>query len=463
MANMSKTKVEMNVQPANVRNSNFEEVALGYTPEQAIEEAQRCLNCRHKPCVSSCPVNVRIPEFIQLVATGEFKQAYDVIKSTNSLPAVCGRVCPQENQCEKVCVRGMKGEAVAIGRLERFCADYVMQNDLNEISCTVQKKNKKVAVIGGGPAGLTCAGDLNELGYDVTIFESLHTPGGVLVYGIPEFRLPKNIVQKEIDTLVKCGVEVKVNSVVGQLYSIDDLKEMGYESVFISTGAGLPRFLNIPGENLNSVFSSNEFLTRINLMKAYKFPETDTPFFVGEKCAVVGGGNVAMDAARTAKRLGAKDVYIIYRRGENEMPARKEEIEHAKEEGIEFKMLTAPIRVIGDEFGMVKQLECVEIELCEPDETGRCKPKLMQDTNFNIDIDSLIIAVGQTPNPMIKNTCPDLKTSKSGCVVVDEQTGKTNLPGVFAGGDVVSGAATVILAMGAGKKAAKAIDEYLTK
>lgn len=461
MANMRQTKVQIGELDPNIRNTNFEEVSLGYTEEQAIEEATRCLNCKHKPCVGNCPVNVRIPEFIALVAEGKFVEAYQVIQSTNNLPAICGRVCPQENQCEKICVRGKKGEPVAIGRLERFCADYVMEHGLLPKEDAPAPKQKKVAVVGAGPAGLSCAADLCDQGYAVTIFESLHIPGGVLVYGIPEFRLPKKLVQREIDQLTAKGVEIQVDSVVGRLYTIHELKEMGYEAIFIGTGAGLPSFMKIPGENLNMVFSANEFLTRVNLMKAYQFPHTDTPYFVGKACAVIGGGNVAMDAARTAKRLGAEHTYIVYRRGEEQMPARKEEIHHAKEEGIEFLLLSSPTEIIGDEGGFVKQIVCQKMALGEPDKTGRRRPQPIPDSAFTLDVDSVIIAIGQTPNPLIAESTQGLKTQPWGGIIVDEETGKTSLDGVYAGGDTVSGAATVILAMGAGKKAAKAIAEYL--
>ena len=460
MPNMSLKKVSMPEQDPNVRNKNFLEVALGYTEEMAREEAQRCLQCKTRPCVEGCPVNVQIPEFIQLVADGLFEEAYNKIRETNSLPAICGRVCPQESQCEKLCVRGKKGEPVAIGRLERFAADWYMQN--REMKAEkVERLNKKVAVIGAGPAGLTCAGDLAKLGYDVTIFEAFHTSGGVLMYGIPEFRLPKALVQKEIETVKQLGVEIKTNMVIGKVLSLDELKEEGYEAMFIGSGAGLPSFMGIPGENLNGVYSANEFLTRINLMKAYKFPESDTPVKVGKNVAVVGGGNVAMDAARSAKRLGAENVYIIYRRSEAEMPARLEEVHHAKEEGIIFKILTNPTRIIGTDDGWVKGMECIEMELGEPDASGRRKPVEKNGSHHMIDLDTVVIAIGQSPNPLIKNTTPDLETQKWGGIIIEEETGSTSKDGVYAGGDAVTGAATVILAMGAGKKAAKAIDDYL--
>lgn len=461
MPNMSLTKVKMPEQKPEERIKNFNEVALGYTEEMAIEEARRCLNCKHKPCVSGCPVNVQIPEFISLVAEGKFEEAYYKIKETNSLPAICGRVCPQETQCEQKCVRGIKGEPVGIGRLERFVADWYMANRKPERPI-IEKNNKKVAIIGAGPAGLTCAGDLAKLGYDVTIFEAFHTPGGVLVYGIPEFRLPKELVKREIETIEDLGVEIKTNMVIGKVLTIEELKQEGYEAIFIGTGAGLPNFMNIPGENLNGVYSANEFLTRINLMKAYKFPEYDTPIKIGKNVAVIGGGNVAMDAARSAKRLGAENVYIIYRRSEKEMPARLEEIHHAKEEGIIFKLLTNPTRIIGTEDGWVKGIECIRMELGEPDSSGRRRPIPVNGSEHIIDVETVIIAIGQSPNPLIKSTTPDLETHKWGGIIVDEETGATSIEGVYAGGDAVTGAATVILAMGAGKKAAAAIHEYLS-
>jgi len=461
MPNMSLNKVKMPEQDAKARSRNFSEVALGYDEKMAIEEANRCLQCKTKPCVAGCPVNVKIPEFIKLVAEGKFEEAYHKIRETNSLPAICGRVCPQETQCEKLCVRGNKGEPVAIGRLERFVADWYMANRTSSVE-KVEKKNKKVAVIGSGPAGLTCAGDLAKMGYDVTIFEAFHVPGGVLMYGIPEFRLPKALVQKEIETVKQLGVEIKTNMVIGRIFSIDELKEEGYEAIFIGSGAGLPSFMGIPGENLNGVYSANEFLTRINLMKAYMWPESDTPVKVGKNVAVIGGGNVAMDAARSALRLGADNVYIIYRRSEAEMPARLEEIHHAKEEGVIFKLLTNPVRIIGTEDGWVKGIECVNMELGEPDSSGRRRPVAKEGSEHIIDVETVIIAIGQTPNPLIKSTTEGLDTHKWGGIIVEEETGATSKEGVYAGGDAVTGAATVILAMGAGKKAAKAIDEYLS-
>ncbi|MEA5047992.1 MAG: NADPH-dependent glutamate synthase [Eubacteriales bacterium] len=463
MPNMRLTKLPAREQAPDVRNKNFNEVSQGYDEAMAIDEAKRCLNCKHKPCVSGCPVNVRIPEFIQFVTEGKFMEAYEVIRSTNALPAVCGRVCPQETQCEEKCVRGIKGEPVGIGRLERFVADYAMSHGA-EPAKPLPDNGKKIAIVGSGPAGLTCAGDLRKLGYQVTIFEALHTPGGVLVYGIPEFRLPKQLVRDEIKTLEDIGVKIETNMVVGRSITLDELLEdEGYSAVFVGSGAGLPRFQCIPGENLNGVYSANEFLTRINLMKAYNFPEVDTPVQVGKNAAVVGGGNVAMDAARSAKRLGAENVYIVYRRGEKEMPARVEEVHHAKEEGIIFKMLTNPTEILGDENGHVKAMTCVEMELGEPDASGRCRPVVKPGSEHTIDVDTVVIAIGNSPNPLIKNTTPGLDTQKWGGIIVDEATGKTSRPHVYAGGDAVTGAATVILAMGAGKTAAAAIHEELSK
>lgn len=458
--NMSLTKVAMPEQAPDVRNKNFDEVALGYTEEMAMEEAKRCLNCKNSPCVNGCPVNVPIPEFIQKVAEGDFDGAYQTITRENALPAICGRVCPQENQCEGKCVRGIKGESVGIGRLERFVADHHMAKN-EEVQPITEKNGKKVAVVGCGPAGITCAGELIKKGYDVTVFEALHKAGGVLSYGIPEFRLPKALVAKEIETVEKLGVKIEKNVIVGRSITIDELMEEGYGAVFVGTGAGLPRFLNIPGENLLGVYSANEFLTRVNLMKGYKFPETPTPVKVGKKVAVVGAGNVAMDAARTAKRLGAEEVYIVYRRSEEEAPARLEELHHAKEEGIVFKFLNNPCAVIGDENGWVKGLEIVKQELGEPDASGRRSPRPVEGSNYLLDVESVIIAIGQSPNPLIRQTTPGLDVEKWGGIIVEEDTMKTSKDGVYAGGDTVTGAATVILAMGAGKKAAKAIDEFL--
>jgi glutamate synthase (NADPH/NADH) small chain len=460
MVNMSNKKVPMPEQDPQVRNGNFHEVAQGYTPEMAMEEAERCLQCKHKPCMNGCPVRVRIPEFIEQVAQGNFGEAYDIIASTNNLPAICGRVCPQENQCEQLCVRGIKGEPVAIGRLERFVADWYMANRHLE-KPEVETRNQKVAVVGSGPASLACAGDLAKMGYQVTVFEAFHVPGGVLMYGIPEFRLPKALVQKEIANLKTLGVEIRTNMVIGKIYDIDELMhEQNYEAVFIGTGAGLPSFMKIPGENLNGVYSANEFLTRINLMKAYKFPDCDTPVKVGRKVVVIGGGNVAMDAARSAKRLGAEDVYIVYRRSEQELPARAEEYHHACEEGIKMKFLTNPTAILGTENGYVRALQCVEMELGEPDASGRRGPVTKKDSEFELDVDTVIMAIGQSPNPLIKST-QGLATQDWGGIVVDSESMATSIPGVFAGGDAVTGAATVILAMGAGKQAASAIDTYL--
>ncbi len=460
MPNMNPKKCPMPEQEPNVRNKNFEEVALGYTAEMAMEEATRCLNCKHKPCVSGCPVGVQIPDFIALVAEGKFLEAAAKIKETSALPAVCGRVCPQESQCECKCVRGIKGEAVGIGRLERFVADYAMHNDTAEV-VKPESNGHKVAVVGAGPAGLTCAGDLARKGYQVTVFEVLHTAGGVLMYGIPEFRLPKAIVQKEIDTLKKMGVEFVLNFVVGRSETIDDLFADGYEAIFVGSGAGLPSFMHVPGENFNGVYSANEYLTRVNLMKAYK-DDAATPILRAKRVAVVGGGNVAMDAARCAKRMGADEVYIVYRRSEKELPARLEEIHHAKEEGIVFKFLTAPVEVLGDDQTyMVKGLKCQQMELGEPDASGRRRPVPVEGSEFVLDLDAVIVAIGTSPNPLIRSTTPGLDTNKRGCIVANEETGLTSKDGVFAGGDAVTGAATVILAMGAGKRAAAAMDEYI--
>ena len=459
--NMCMTKVAMPEQEPNVRNKNFSEVALGYTEEMAVEEAARCLNCKHKPCMTGCPVNVPIPGFIEKVAAGDFEGAYEIITSENALPAICGRVCPQENQCEGKCVRGIKGEPVAIGRLERFVADYHMKN-AKQTQTSMEKNGKKVAIVGSGPAGITCAGELVKKGYDVTVFEALHKAGGVLSYGIPEFRLPKDLVAKEIETVEKLGVKIETNVIVGRSVTIDELIEQGYGAVFVGSGAGLPRFLNIPGENLLGVYSANEFLTRVNLMKAYQFPDTPTPVKVGKKVAVVGAGNVAMDAARTAKRLGAEEVYIVYRRSEEELPARAEEVHHAKEEGIIFKLLNNPCEIHGED-GKVTGIEVVKQELGEPDESGRRSPKPIQGSNYVIDVDTVVIAIGQSPNPLIRQTTPGLDTQKWGGIIVEEDTMKTSKDGVYAGGDTVTGAATVILAMGAGKKAARAMDAYLSR
>ena len=460
MANMSLTKNPMPSQDPNVRNKNFQEVALGYTEEQALDEAQRCLNCKNKPCMTGCPVMVHIPEFIAEVAKGDFEAAYQIISHTSALPAVCGRVCPQENQCEKYCVRGKKGDPVGIGRLERFVADW------HNANCTAAPEKPasnghRVAVVGSGPAGLTCAGDLARKGYEVTVFEALHLAGGVLVYGIPEFRVPKSIVQKEVDGLKALGVTISTDTVVGRTITIDELmEEQGFEAVFIGSGAGLPMFMNIPGVNYKGVFSANEFLTRINLMKAYK-PDSDTPIIHPKKVAVVGGGNVAMDAARCAKRLGA-EVYIVYRRGMEELPARKEEVEHAEEEGIIFKTLNNPVEILADENDDVNKIRCIKMELGEPDASGRRRPVEVPGSEFDLDVDCVIMALGTSPNPLIKSTTKGLEINKKGGIVVNED-GLTSRENVYAGGDAVTGAATVILAMGAGKTAAKAIDEALSK
>ena len=460
MPNMSLQKNPMPSQDPQVRNKNFQEVALGYTEKMALDEAERCLNCKNMPCVKGCPVSIEIPHFIEKVKKGDFEGAYQVIAKSSSLPAVCGRVCPQETQCESKCVRGIKGEPVGIGRLERFVADWHNEH-AQEDAVRPEPNGHKVAIVGAGPAGLNCAGELAKKGYAVTIYEALHLAGGVLVYGIPEFRLPKSIVQKEVDGLKAMGVDVECNSVIGKVLTIDELMdEMGFEAVFIGSGAGLPRFMGIPGEDLNGVYSANEFLTRVNLMKAYR-EGADTPIKKNRKVAVVGGGNVAMDAARCALRLGAEEVYIVYRRGMEELPARKEEVEHAEEEGIIFKTLCNPVEVLGDEKGFVKGVKCIEMELGEPDASGRRRPIEKPGSEFVLDVDCMIMSIGTSPNPLIKSTTKGLDTNKHGCIVADETTGQTSRPGVFAGGDAVTGAATVILAMGAGKNAAKAIDEYI--
>ena len=459
MPNMSLTKVVMPEQEPDVRNKNFEEVALGYTKEMAMEEATRCLNCKHQPCKQGCPVGVPIPEFIQEVAAGNMEEAYKIITSENALPAICGRVCPQENQCEGKCVRGIKGEAVGIGRLERFVADYHMANG-KAPELDIKSNGIKVAIIGSGPAGITCAGELAKKGYEVTVFEALHKTGGVLSYGIPEFRLPKALVQKEVDSVAALGVKFETNVVVGRSITIDELQEQGYQGIFIGSGAGLPRFQNIPGENLNGVYAANEFLTRVNLMKGYEFPNHPTPVKITDTVCVIGAGNVSMDCARTAKRLGAKNVYIVYRRSDKEIPARAEEVHHAKEEGIIFKLLTNPVEIHGED-GWVKSMECVEMELGEPDESGRRRPVVKEGSNFVIETGTVIVSIGQSPNLLIRQTTPGLETQKWGGIIVDEDSMKTSKEGVYAGGDVVTGAATVILAMGAGKTAAKAMDEYL--
>ena len=458
MANMTLVKTPMPEQDPKVRARNFKEVALGYTPEQAIEEANRCLKCKNPKCVEGCPVNVRIPEFIAKVQEGDFKAAYEIITSTNALPALSGRVCPQETQCEARCVRGIKGEPVAIGRLERFVADWYREN-INAMPEKVESNGHKVAVVGSGPAGMTAASDLAKMGYQVTMFEALHTAGGVLVYGIPEFRLPKAIVANEITKLEAQGVEVMTNMVIGRVLTIDELFESGYEAVFVGSGAGLPMFMNIPGESLVGVMSANEYLTRTNLMKAYN-DDADTPVIKSKAGAVVGGGNVAMDAARCGMRLGAEHVYVVYRRGEAEMPARLEEQHHAKEEGIEFKTLCNPIEIIGDENGRVCGMKCIRMELGEPDASGRRRPIEVPGSEFMLDVDTVIMSLGTNPNPLIRSTTPGLETNRKGCLIVNENE-MTTREGVFAGGDAVTGAATVILAMGAGKKGAAAIDAFI--
>lgn len=469
-ANMSLTKNPMPTQDPAVRAHNFSEVATGYTKDTALDEAMRCLNCKNMPCTEGCPVKIHIPEFIAKIKEGDFEGAYEVISKSSSLPAVCGRVCPQETQCESKCVRGIKGDPVGIGRLERFVADW-HNTYCKEAPVPVQSNGHRVAVVGSGPSGLTCAGDLAKKGYKVTVFEALHLAGGVLVYGIPEFRLPKAIVQKEVDTLKALGVDIQTNVVVGRTITVDELFEDGYEAVFIGSGAGLPRFMNIPGESLKGVYSANEFLTRNNLMKAYKDNST-TPIMHAKKVAVVGGGNVAMDAARTALRLGAEEVSIVYRRSLEELPARREEVEHAMEEGIQFKVLCNPVEIVGynnpddrrdPKNGFVTGMKCVRCELGEPDEKGRRKPVEVPGSEFVLDVDCVIMSIGTSPNPLIKSTTAGLEVNNHGGIIVEEDTGKTSKDGVYAGGDAVTGAATVILAMGAGKTAAKAIDEYLCK
>ncbi len=467
MANMSMRKNEMPTQSPAERAKNFSEVALGYTPEQAMDEAARCLECRHMPCTTGCPVKIHIPSFVARVREGDFEGAYEIISKASSLPAVCGRVCPQEHQCEAKCVRGFKGEAVGIGRLERFVADWHNEH-CTEPPVKPESNGHKAAVIGSGPSGLACAGELAKRGYEVTVFEALHTAGGVLVYGIPEFRLPKKIVEKEVSTLKALGVKIETNIIIGKTLTVDELFDMGYESVFIGSGAGLPRFMGIEGESLKGVYSANEFLTRSNLMRAYE-RDSDTPIMKGGRVAVVGGGNVAMDAARTALRLGAEKVYIVYRRSLDELPARREEVEHAVEEGVEFNLLTNPVRIIGyhnpedkrdPKNGFAIGIECVKMELGEPDESGRRSPIEIEDSNFVLDIDTVIMSIGTSPNPLIKSTTEGLEVNRRGGIVTDE-VGMTSKKGVFAGGDAVTGAATVILAMGAGKTAAEAMDKYM--
>ncbi len=452
------TQVPMREQDPKVRIHNFDEVPLGYTPEEAVAEAERCLQCKRAPCIQGCPVQINIPKFIREIREGNFRAAINTIKETNNLPAICGRVCPQETQCQAVCTLGKKYEPVAIGRLERFVADWEYENGV-EIPQLADPTGFKVAVVGSGPAGLTCAADLRRMGHEVTIFEALHEPGGVLMYGIPEFRLPKRIVRAEIQNLLKMGVELKLNVVVGRTVTIDELFAQGYHAVFVGSGAGLPKFLGIPGENLIGIYSANEFLTRVNLMRAYLFPEYDTPVKVGKAVAVIGGGNVAMDAARTALRLGAERVMVLYRRTEAEMPARREEIHHAKEEGVEFHFLVNPLRFLG-EGGKVSGVECIRMELGEPDETGRRRPIPIPHSNFVIPVDTVIVAIGNDPHPLVPRTTPGLATTPHGTIVADEE-GRTTREGVFAGGDIVTGAATVISAMGAGKRAARAIHAYL--
>lgn len=457
--NMSLEKCPMPSQAPEVRKRNFDEVATGYTYEMAVNEAKRCLNCKNKPCRSKCPVAIDIPAFIERVAAEDMEGAFEIISRSSALPAVCGRVCPQETQCESKCVRAIKGESVAIGRLERFVADYHREH-CTQAPVKPTSNGHRVAVVGAGPSGLTAAGDLARLGYEVTVFEALHTAGGVLVYGIPEFRLPKEIVRKEIENLSHMGVKIETNMVIGKIITVDELFESGFEAVYVAGGAGLPRFMNIPGEDLKGVYSANEYLTRVNLMKAYK-DGSKTPIKKSRRVAVVGGGNVAMDAARSAMRIGAEEVYIVYRRGMEELPARHEEVEHAQEEGIVFKMLTNPVGIFGDENGNVTGIRCIEMELGEPDESGRRRPVEKPGSEFDIDVDTVIIAIGTSPNPLIRKTTPGLETNRRGCIVTDGESGKTTREGVYAGGDAVTGAATVILAMGAGKSAAQAIDEYI--
>ena len=457
--NMNPKKCPMPVQEQDIRKNNFDEVALGYTYEMAVEEAKRCMNCKNKPCRSACPVSIDIPAFIERIVNEDMEGAYEIISQSSSLPAVCARVCPQERQCESKCIRGLKGESVGIGRLERFVADYHREHSKEKPKMPVSNGHR-VAIVGSGPSGLAAAGDLAKMGYKVTVYEALHLAGGVLVYGIPEFRLPKIIVQNEIDNLKAIGVDIETNMVIGKVLTVDELFEMGNEAVYIGSGAGLPRFMNIPGESLKGVYSANEYLTRINLMKAYK-KDSKTPIMHSKNVAVVGGGNVAMDSARCAKRMGAENVYIIYRRSRNEMPARKEEVEHAIEEGIIFRTLTNPVEILGDEKGMVNGVKCVEMELGEPDASGRCRPVEKPDSELVIDVDTVIMAIGTSPNPLIRTTTPGLETNQRGCIVTDGDSGMTSREGVYAGGDAVTGAATVILAMGAGKAAAKAIDEYI--
>jgi len=453
---------KMPEQPPAERVRNFDEVPYGYSAETARIEAARCLQCKKAPCRLGCPVEVKIPEFVKKIQDGDFLGAAETLKLDNTLPAVCGRVCPQEGQCEKYCVLGKKGEPVAIGRLERFAADYAREHGTQEDVQTTEPTGKRVAIVGAGPAGLTCAGDLAKLGHDVTIFEAFHKSGGVLVYGIPEFRLPKAIVQAEVDALKELGVRIELNAVIGKIDTIDELLADGFEAVFIGTGAGLPRFMGIPGENLAGVYSANEYLTRANLMKAYRWPEYDTPIIRGRNVAVIGGGNVAMDSARTALRLGAENVYLVYRRAREQMPARIEEIHHAEEEGIQFRLLCNPVEMMGDADGHVTGMRCIRMELGEPDESGRRRPLPLEGSEFDLAVDTVIVAIGNTPNPLIPSTTPDLELGRHGTVKADEETGRTSKKRVFAGGDIVTGAATVIEAMGAGKRAARAIHRMLT-
>lgn len=461
MEEAKKFKQPMSKQDPEVRAKNFREVARGYSEEQAWKEASRCLQCKKPLCIKGCPVEIDIPAFIEKIVNKDYLGAIHKIKEKNSFPAICGRVCPQEDQCEKSCILGKKFEPVAIGRLERFVADYELERGEVDVPGIAPSTGKKVAIVGSGPAGLTAAADLAKKGHRVTLFEALHKPGGVLVYGIPEFRLPKVIVEKEVNFITRLGVELKSDYVIGRIYTIEELLRKGFQAVFIGVGAGLPYFMNIPGENYNGVYSANEFLTRSNLMKAYLFPEYDTPIKVGKRVAVVGGGNVAMDSCRTALRLGAEHVYNIYRRSRVEMPAREEEIENAGEEGIEFRLLTNPVRVIGDEKGWVKAIECIRMELGEPDESGRRRPVPVKGSEFTLDVDVVIMAIGNGANPLIASTTPDMKTNKRGYILADEKTGKTSKGGVYSGGDIVTGAATVISAMGAGRRSARAIDKYL--
>ena len=467
MSKEIRTREEMPRQAPEIRRTNFDEVALGYSVEQALSEAKRCLQCKKKPCMAGCPVEVDIPEFVGMIAEGKFMEAAKSLKKTNALPAICGRVCPQEEQCEAVCILSKRNQPIAVGRLERFVADYEAANSEPAGACDVTlarppaDKVGNVAIVGSGPAGLTAAGELACMGHEVTIFEALHDPGGVLAYGIPPFRLPRDILNREVEYVKSLGVKLETNVIVGKLYTLRELLENGFDAVFVGTGAGLPQFMKIPGENLNCVYSANEYLTRINLMKAYKYPEYPTPVRVGKKVAVIGAGNVAMDAARCSLRMGAEEVSIVYRRSRTEMPARAEEIENAEEEGVKMDLLTAPIRFIGDENGFLKAMECIRMELGEPDASGRRRPVPIEGSNYIQDVDTAVIAIGQSPNPVVRQSEPNLKTTKWGGIITDEETGATSIPGIYAGGDAVTGAATVITAMGAGKKAARAMDKYI--